>query len=319
MGQQTSFSSVSEATLLKLAQKSRLLPSSFLIDDLGSERRLVGGGGFGDVYQGNLTSGEHVALKVLRIHVGGTVRDRIEKDFCREALIWRQLKHPNILPFIGISQTAFPGQLCMVAPWMNNGTILSYLESHPASDRKKLLTQAALGLAFLHNRSPTIIHGDVRGANVLIDNNGQACLSDFGSAILTDSLATITSTSVHVRGNIRWIPPEVLNPGNEDFDTVRKHPAVDVYSFAGLCYEIYTGKVPYYEQRAGGAVMMAVMEGLRPKRPDVNLILDDLSDSTWNCMEKCWSQNPASRPTIQEVIMTLENAGPNVCSRWSCR
>ncbi|KAH8790440.1 hypothetical protein DL96DRAFT_1488202, partial [Flagelloscypha sp. PMI_526] len=97
-------------------------------------------GGFADVHKGSLTNGPPVALKVLRIFVPDTAKSQMVKDFCREALIWRQLIHPNILPFMGISRTAFHDQLCMVAPWMQSGTITDYLEKHPTSDRKALVS-----------------------------------------------------------------------------------------------------------------------------------------------------------------------------------
>lgn len=146
-----------EACLLKLSQKSHLLPTSFLAENVVCDSRdPSGGGGFADVYKGRIGNNP-VALKVLRIHVAGAVLAKVEKvishippsptaaeffffqDFCREALIWRQLKHPNILAFLGISKTAFPGRLCMVAPWMDSGNILDYLASQPTVDRKALV------------------------------------------------------------------------------------------------------------------------------------------------------------------------------------
>ncbi|KAJ6450245.1 kinase-like domain-containing protein [Mycena sanguinolenta] len=298
-----------EACLLKLSQKSHLLPTSFLVENVVCDSRdPSGGGGFADVYKGRIGNNA-VALKVLRIHVAGAVLAKVEKDFCREALIWRQLKHPNILAFLGISKVVFPGRLCMVAPWMDSGNILGYLASQPTADRKALLLQVASGLVYLHERSPAVVHGDVRGANILINALGQPCLADFGLAILADSLATMTSSSTsNTRGNVRWLPPEVLNPTQFGGGYLRKDPAVDVYSFAGLCYEVYTGEIPYYAQRSDFQVMTDVLGGIRPARPLASMTRGELSDAVWDCMEKCWAHVPSERPTMYEVANTFREA-----------
>ncbi|KAJ7162180.1 kinase-like domain-containing protein [Mycena filopes] len=303
----------SEACLLKLSQKSRLLPTSFLVENVVCDSRdPAGGGGFADVYKGQLST-TAVALKVLRIHVAGALLTEVEKNFCREALIWRQMQHPNILPFLGISKTVFPGRLCMVAPWMDAGSVMTYIKAHPTADRKALLLQVSAGLIYLHERSPAVIHGDIRGANILIDARGNACLADFGLAILADSLATITSSSTSsTRGNVRWLPPEVLNPSQFGGGYLRKEPAVDVYSFAGLCYELFTDQIPHYEQRSDFQVMTDVLAGIRPPKPLISMTQGDLSDSVWETMQKCWAHDPSARPTMYEVANAFREVEPQV-------
>ena len=57
-----------------------------------------------------------------------------QQDFSREVLVWSQLSHPNVLPFLGASKTLFPS-FCLISPWMNNGNILAYLKTHPEHNR----------------------------------------------------------------------------------------------------------------------------------------------------------------------------------------
>ncbi len=57
------------------------------------------------------------------------------QEFCQEALVWRQLRHPNVLPFLGISKELFTPRYCLISPWMVNGDVMSYLEAHPDHDR----------------------------------------------------------------------------------------------------------------------------------------------------------------------------------------
>ncbi|KAF8135233.1 kinase-like domain-containing protein, partial [Mycena galopus ATCC 62051] len=286
------------ACLLKVAKKSNLLPSSFLVEDVHCPNmNPVGGGGFADVYKGSLYD-RPVALKVLRIHTAGAVLAKIEQSFCNEAFIWRQLNHPNILPFLGISKALFTGRLCMIAPWMENGNLLSYLDAHPTVNRRNLLLQITSGLMYLHERNPAVVHGDLRAANILINAQGEPCVADFGLALLEDSLAAITSSSSKGPGNPRWLPPELLRPVSAEY---RRKPAVDVYSFAGLCYEVYTGKPPYYAQRSEFAVISEVLVGVRPERPPVSMTREELPNAVWESMTQCWSDDPAGRPSIREV------------------
>ncbi|KAK0503541.1 hypothetical protein EDD18DRAFT_1063715, partial [Armillaria luteobubalina] len=87
--------------------------------------------------------------------------------FCWEALVWRQLRHPNVLPFLGVSQNLFAPSYCLISPWMVNGNILSYLQAHPDHDRLTSLVQVADTMEYLHNLDPPIIHADIRGVRSL--------------------------------------------------------------------------------------------------------------------------------------------------------
>ncbi|KAK0491271.1 hypothetical protein IW261DRAFT_1436717 [Armillaria novae-zelandiae] len=121
---------------LQALNKARnIVPSSFSSREVTREgTNPIGGGGFSDIWLGRLHD-TRVCLKVLRIFVSGETQERIFKDFCREALVWRQLRHPNILPFLGVSEELFAPSYCLISPWMANGNIIHYLEAHPGHDR----------------------------------------------------------------------------------------------------------------------------------------------------------------------------------------
>ncbi|KAJ7817235.1 kinase-like domain-containing protein [Mycena leptocephala] len=182
---------------------------------------------------------------------------RIRLQFCREALVWQNLRHSFILPFIGIDRETFPSSLCMVSPWMENGTVLKYLNDHGRAN----LSEIAEGLQYLHSRN--IVHGDLRGANILITHEWSVCLADFGLTSLSDA-TTVTHTS-HRAGSTRWMAPELIDPERFGSPFLRT-PATDVYAFACVCLELYTGRPPF-ANLSETATLLRVINGDRPERP----------------------------------------------------
>ncbi|KAG8919014.1 hypothetical protein FRC00_011844, partial [Tulasnella sp. 408] len=141
-------------------------------------------GGYSDVWKGKLGSRldpdneEDVAIKVLRavrVQSGSCPISRMHKRMMRETSIWGKLDHPNIVPLRGYSLEE-DGTPAIVSRWMDNGDVLTYLAKHLFADRRKLVRQVAEGLLYLHSQSPPVVHGDLKGGNVLIDKGGDAAL-----------------------------------------------------------------------------------------------------------------------------------------------
>ncbi|KAJ6542666.1 kinase-like domain-containing protein, partial [Mycena capillaripes] len=179
-------SQMARRIICKLYAACDRLPSALFITGVsGKEEHPTFGGGYGDIYRashGNRT----VALKYMRaVHfMRGSELRRIRLKFCQEALVWKDLDHPHILPFLGIDGDSFPSSLCMVSPWMEHGTVMNYLHDHGHANVDKLLYEIAQGLQYLHTRN--IVHGDLRGSNILINENWSACLADFGLSVFSD-------------------------------------------------------------------------------------------------------------------------------------
>ncbi|KAJ7279128.1 kinase-like domain-containing protein [Mycena rebaudengoi] len=227
-------SSKARRIILKLSEACDKLPSSlFIIGVTGRDEHATFGGGFGDIYRATY-AGKTVALKHVRtFHRDADLR-RIRLQFCREALVWQHLRHPHILPLIGIDRDSFPPSLCMVSPWMEHGTVLKYLNDHGRANVDRLLSEIAQGLEYLHSRK--IVHGDLRGANILINDEWSACLADFGLTSLSDT-TTATHTSNRA-GSIRWMAPELIDPDRFGHRQFTRTPASDVYAFGCVCLEV---------------------------------------------------------------------------------
>ncbi|KAJ7598719.1 kinase-like domain-containing protein [Mycena floridula] len=146
-------------------QKGILPPSFFLHDVIRDGLHPVSGGGFADVYKGKL-NGDVVCLKALRFFVERSeMAQKLLNDCCREALVWKQLNHPNVLPFLGVNVELFAPSFCLVSPWMSNGNLMQFLDRHPDFDRRSAITDIAAAMQYLHEYSPSIVHADIRGVS----------------------------------------------------------------------------------------------------------------------------------------------------------
>ncbi|KAJ7718904.1 kinase-like domain-containing protein, partial [Mycena metata] len=280
----------------KLSEACDKLPSSLFITGVsGRGEHPTFGGGFGSVYRASYDN-KPVALKVMRHFVQGSELREICVKLCREALIWKELHHPYILTFIGIDQDSFPSTLGMVSPWMEHGTVLNYLNIHGRSTVDKLLFEIAQGLQYLHSRK--IVHGDLRGANILISEAWTACLADFGLSALADTTSTLHSTKRS--GSLYWMAPELIDPGRFGSEFLRT-PASDVYAFRCVCVELYTGRPPFSEVR-DIAALFKIVNGERAQRPTGT---PAMSDTLWQCVTEFWASDPPTRPSSKVVVQNM--------------
>ncbi|KAF9256320.1 kinase-like protein, partial [Marasmius fiardii PR-910] len=287
------------AIMLRLSKKSGLHSRCLTIQNV---RKLghypVASGGFGDVWKGVIgNSSESVCLKVVKLYLNSDV-EKLCKAYLREAIVWRQLKHPNVLPFLGIYFLENNQQVCLISPWMEKGNLVQYVRlerSQGNIDHYSLVYDVAIGLSYLHSRK--VVHGDLKGVNILITRSGRACIGDFGLSRVaeTQELHLTTSTTRPV-GTSRWLAPELLNGGRTSKES-------DIYAYGCVCYEIFTGLHPFPDLLSDGAVVLHVVQGKYSPRPKN---VSEPDDSMWALMKSCWSLNPPTRPTAEEILSTVQ-------------
>ncbi|KAH8110411.1 kinase-like protein [Phellopilus nigrolimitatus] len=301
---------VLERFLQKLVNVTGFLPKFLFLSNIKRVgKNPITGGGFADVWKGSM-GGNLVALKVLRNFGLSDSKHDHHQDFCKEAMIWRQFCHPNILPFYGVCTEEFSPRLALVSPWMDNGDVLSYLKHNPDTDRIALIVGISVGLCYLHTLKPLVVHGDLRAANVLIDPNGHPKLADFGLAKLVDSQAsTVAASSFTGKGAMRWQAPELLDSSRFSGIPCEITTCSDVYAFASVCLEVFTEDIPFSQLRDGQVVLEVVKYDRRPPWPGAQAAQRGLSDDMWVLMEKCWATYPAERPDIQSVVQNLTESG----------
>ncbi|KAF8713853.1 putative xylanase, Glycoside hydrolase family 10, partial [Rhizoctonia solani] len=298
-------------------------------------------GGQSDIWRGTWL-GLPVALKLVRTitrRSGATVRgisldpeskdDQDDNDtvcpggdavraFKREAEIWRQLMHDNVHPFLGVWVNM--DDVYLVSPFMERGDAAEWVRTRNDVDRLKLLLEIARGIEYLHLRSPAVIHGDLRLANVLISDSGSACITDFGLARVLEGLTlTPVSQQLGVAGATRWMARELLLPtplpalpdsdsssrveeAESDATVTRE---TDIWSWGMTALEAMTAQPPYSHRRRDTQVMLDIIGGVLPTRPRTGFLSEPKGDALWALMERCWKADPRERPSSSEIVAEM--------------
>ncbi|KAJ6469290.1 kinase-like domain-containing protein [Mycena sanguinolenta] len=282
--------------LLKLSRVHKLYPTCFVLTGLQDvEEYPAECGSTNDIYQAVL-HGNRVSVKPCKPRYGFDVENLpIPESFGHEALIWRQLSHPNVLPFFGLSH--FDKRLSLVSPWMENGTMVEYLRTRSLNigSSFSLILDVAMGLECLHKSN--VVHGNLNPHNILITSSHRACISNFGLASLSEAGFVDSSSGLPAR-NVRYQAPELFT--GESLNSL----ASDVYAFAYICQKVLTWEPPFVTMRTDAAVMTAVLNGVRPTQPASSLGIPVL-DNLWSLMHDCWKADPRERPVIGGIIKRL--------------
>ncbi|KAJ7048290.1 kinase-like domain-containing protein [Mycena amicta] len=260
----------------------------------------IASGGNANIYRGKLTlaSGHiiWVAIKMLR-ETHGTTKDDIDRRLRREVHVWKRLEHRNVLPFIGVWHD-IPGAPCpaLISPFCSSGNVETYLKNKPTADRNELVLGVGSGLKFLHAND--IVHGDLSLANVLIDKQGVACISDFGISKILGCKGFTTRPS----GTPQYLAPELFyvlhDNGSLDLPTPTTQQS-DVYAFALVALQILTS-APVKTRPAKPLFTRRELEALRPRISDYQRF-PILTEDVWRILDECWSFERETRPSVSEV------------------
>ncbi|EFA81968.1 protein tyrosine kinase [Heterostelium album PN500] len=244
----------------------------------------IGKGNFGEVFKGHWR-GAVVAIKKLPAH---NITDHVLKEFHREIELMRNLRHPNVIQFLG--SCTIPPNICICTEYMPRGSLYSILHDPKISLSWALIRNMCLdavrGIIYLHNSNPVILHRDLKSHNLLVDDNWKVKVADFGLSTI-EQTATMTAC-----GTPCWTAPEVLR-------NQRYTEKADVYSFGIVMWECATRADPYHGMPPFQVIFAVGREGLRPPVPKgpkdfITLISD------------CWAENPEKRPSMEKILVRLE-------------
>ncbi|RXW24304.1 hypothetical protein EST38_g1569 [Candolleomyces aberdarensis] len=304
--------------LLRLSQRAELFPKSFSLSGVEIGKVIVQTSNV-DIFRG-IHGGREVVLKRYRVlsqYQSNPLREYLfVKSMIREMIIWHNHRHPNLLPFEGVFQPDDDfEEAYLVSPYHANGTVVGYLEKYPSVERRLLLLDVLSGLSYLHRNN--IVHGGIKGANVLVDSQGRACIADLGLSRLTDAqILTWTSiqSTIAPWGTLLWQAPELLSAQLQAQEHIPPPTTFsDIYAFGCLAYEIFTGLFPFAELLTHGLSSFqlhiiistrVVKHGRRPQKPAVDspaCLRYGLTDSIWDMMETCWDRKVRRRPSADDL------------------
>lgn len=240
----------------------------------------IGHGGMADVYGAVQPSiGRQVAIKVLPAQF---LQDQVFVErFAREVQVIAKLQHPHILPVYDFGEDN--GLYYIVMAYMPGGTLSERIRREgglPLDEVARLTEQIASGLDFAHEKG--IVHRDFKPSNVLLDEQGNVYLADFGIAKITESTAHLTGSGIV--GTPAYMAPEMAHQGGVT-------PLVDVYALGVTVFEMLSGQRPYRAETPMGVLMA---HGSQPV-PDVRMDRPELPGEVQMIIERAMEKDPRQR------------------------
>lgn len=246
----------------------------------------------------NRLPGEEQAMKVaIKTPRGGPPGDaETVERFLRKLHLWWTVRHEHIIPLLGIT-TDFDRIVSIVTPWMAKGNAHDHVQDR-AIDPRPLMLGIARGLHFLHNHSSgPIIHGDMKGVNVAISEDGRALLLDFGSSTLINSSFTLT-ISAPFKDILNWMAPEIIDNGHGSAEA-------DVWAFGMTALELFTRRIPFHDRQTIKSLFTRIRQG-PPDRPSDEETHFRLTNQWWDMCSSCWNRDPSLRPTMSDIVRTVK-------------
>ncbi|XP_002969519.2 serine/threonine-protein kinase HT1 [Selaginella moellendorffii] len=259
------------------------------------------------LYHG-IYQGKAVAVKVTRhpqgcesATIGTTTLDKL---FAREVSLLSRLRHPNVVQLVGAWKR--PPVCCVVTEYLAGGSLKDFLRSNggaalPLRMVVDMALDIARGIRYLHSQG--VVHRDLKSANLILDDEFNVKITDFGVAALESECGDSVTSDV---GTFRWMAPELVNGKAHS----RK---VDAYSFAIVLWELLTRQTPFQDMTPVQAAFAVVNKNARPEVPrDCPSVLSQL-------MQRCWSLDPHARPDFEQLVETLEQFQLSMERNWSSR
>lgn len=239
----------------------------------------VGQGGMSSVFRAlELTTDRTVAIKVISPYLAN--EPQFQARFEREIRLLRRLEHPNIIPILDHGEAE--GLAYIVMPFIATGTLHERLQQGPLDPvlGGRIIDQIASALTRAHEDG--VIHRDVKPSNVLLDQEGNAILSDFGFARPQDASQNLTGSALI--GTPAYMSPEQCR--GEPLDA-----RSDQYSFAIMLYQITTGQLPF----DGDTPMAVAMKHVSVPLPRPRSVSPRLPEGVELVLIKALAKDPAHR------------------------
>lgn len=258
------------------------------------------GGGMSSVYLAeDIILNRNVVVKLIKVDQHNL--DKSKLRFQREVQSTIQLSHPNIVSVLDVDET-YEYHL-LVTEVVNGPTLKEFIhENHPIDIDEiiRISLQVLSGMEHAHHAG--IIHRDIKPQNILLDENNQVKITDFGIAkALSETRMTETN---QVMGSVQYISPEQAKGQSTDERT-------DIYSFGILLFELLTGKLPFEGETPVSVALKHISEDM----PDISQYRE-IPQGLRNIVLKCTEKNPLDRYRHVEDVVTALNTSKDVTTPY---
>jgi serine/threonine protein kinase len=275
------------------SSKSRFLPSAPLNSAPIPWQRgsLIGSGVYGKVYQAmNMNTGELIAAKCFTL---STDLMKAEKELLairREIVILQLLDHPNIIKYLQVDYSKLNNSVDILMEYVPSGSMLELLGRYRCFSEpviRNYTRQLLEGLSYLHNNS--VVHRDLKSANILVAEDGTLKLTDFGCSRRFNQ--ELYYESMSFKGSPYWMAPEVVMRKGHKF------PA-DIWSLGCLVIEMVTGRPPWADMTSDTreVLRMIAEEESLPNMPE------GISGAMKEFILRCLQREPEKRPSAEELL-----------------
>ncbi|WP_026585587.1 Stk1 family PASTA domain-containing Ser/Thr kinase [Bacillus sp. J33] len=255
---------------------------------------MIGGGGMANVYLAHdMILDRDVAVKVLRMDFAED--EEFIRRFHREAQSATSLAHPNIVNIYDVGEE--DSIYYIVMEYVDGQTLKQYIQQNsPVQIDEALEIMKQLTSAISHAHQNHIIHRDIKPHNILIDNNGNVKITDFGIAMAL-SATSITQTN-SVLGSVHYLSPEQARGGMAN----RKS---DIYSLGIVMFELLTGRLPF----SGESAVSIALKHLQSETPSLKRWNPSIPQSVENIVLKATAKDPFHRyDTVDEMEEDIRTA-----------
>ncbi|XP_057850905.2 probable LRR receptor-like serine/threonine-protein kinase At1g12460 isoform X1 [Cryptomeria japonica] len=307
----------------KLVLFSKSLPSKYEDWEAGTKalldkKCLIGGGAIGTVYKASFDGGLTIAVKKLEI-LG---RIKVQEEFEQEIGRLGNLRHPNLAALQGYYWSST--MQLILSDFIPNGNLYHHLhERHPGQSplcwgrRFKIALGTAKALAYLHHDcKPPILHFDIKSTNILVDDDFEPHLSDYGLGKLLPMLDSYISASRKFHTAVGYVAPELACQSLSSSLLTEK---CDVYSFGVILLELITGRRPVESPDSEVIILCEYVRSSLERGDGAACIDPNLLQQPDNEIMQvlklgliCTAQTPSRRPSMAEVVQVLESIKPNL-------
>ena len=253
----------------------------------------IGEGTYGRVYKAlNMATGGLVAVKQVVLR-GGFSDDA--RSLEREIRVMRDLRHAHIVRYLGSERSADGRCLNILLEYVPGGSIASMLQMFGTFKEdliQRYTTQVLRGAAYLH--SQTIVHRDIKGANVLVTDHGVAKLSDFGCSkqLVGATTASLEESLCAIRGSVPWMAPEVVK-----MDPHKEPSKADIWSIGCTVIEMATAEQPWPQLTNTMSALCHVANATEPPP-----FPEDLSREARDFLARCLAVDPDQRDSADQLL-----------------